>query len=150
MLTLCDRITSVDDGQSPAEDAFENVSAIATETEREARESPEWRRCVDALISLYREVGDANADNSHPNRTAILNASKWILELRKIFPFAPPTCIIEAPAGGLVVERRIRMHNGDDHLCELTFMNDGTVERTYYINGRILHMGSLDSPLARG
>lgn len=58
-----------------------------------------------------------------------------VTNLNNLFP---PTCIIEHPDGGLIIERR------DDHnVWELTLYKDGTIEYTIYEDGKVIFLKEL-------
>lgn len=138
MPLLHDNIASWEEAYATPEPQFTGHSSIATE--EEPRESPEWEVCIDALLRL---LAQSPLDEDAPNGDAIKAALSWIAYLRRRFPSDPPTCIIREPNGGVIVERRVRYPNSSDCLCELTFYNNGTAERTDYLNGKIRQMGPI-------
>lgn len=140
MPTLTDNIASWEEEYLLPEAQFQGQDSIATESRQQ--ESAEWEVCVDALLNaLCRSWSDSSpVDAPQPNRTAIGAAIAWLAYLRRRFPTAPPTCIVPVPDGGVIVERREKLANGHECVCELTFYNDGHAERTDYYDGRVLQM----------
>lgn len=137
MRTLSDNIASWEAEYFRPEFTFVEQDAIATESQQEER--PEWELCIDALLQTWSAL--ASLDVPQPSRSAIEAAIAWVAFLRKRFPSEPPTCIIPEPDGGIIVERRVRLANGRECVCELTFYNNGLAERTDYYDGRIVRMG---------
>lgn len=133
---LTEHITSWEEECLLPETPYSSQDSIATESQQ--KESPEWEACVDALLRIW---SDSSAlDEPRPSWSTLEAAIAWIAFLKKRFPDAPPTCIVPEPDGGVIVERRMRLENGHECVCELTFYNDGRVERTDYYDGRILQM----------
>jgi len=141
MTTLIDHIASWDEARRLPEIPFVSSDGIATESQPE--EDPAWEACIDALLELWDDPSRLANNGEPPNRRAIEAAIAWIAFLRGRFPAAPPTCIAPEPGGGIILERRVRSASGHDWLCELTLSNDGTAERTDYLDGRILQMNML-------
>lgn len=139
MATLNDNIASWEEECLLPETQFQSQDTIATEAQ--LKESPEWERCVDALLGIWSDPSPLDAPQ--PNRSAIEAAIEWVAFLRKRFPSAPPTCIIPEPDGGIIVERRVDLDNGHECVCELTFYNDGRAERTDYHDGRVLQLAAI-------
>jgi hypothetical protein len=142
MPTLPEGIASWEEDYFLSELQFAQQDSIATEAQQE--ESPVWEECIDALLKIWADpstLGDGC--DPQPNRRVIEAAIAWIAVFRKRFPGDPPTRITPEPDGGIIVERRVQLSGGHDCLCELTFYNDGTAERTDYFDGRILRMNSV-------
>jgi|GEM_PF-648582 len=116
------------------EDDFSSQNGIATESQ--TFENPEWGKCIDALLKAWNEP--CGLGETPPNKKAIRLAMEWAAELKKQFPAFPPTCIIPEPNGGIIMERQIRLKNGDKRLYELTFYNNDKAEWTSYLNGKVL------------
>ncbi len=106
---------------------------IATETQ--PRESPEWNICIDELLKVRTNASALG--EVPPNPTAIDAGLRWLIYLQKQCPAAPPTCIIAEPGGGLIIDRRVVLEDGQESICELTFYNNGRAEFTVYLNGRV-------------
>lgn len=141
MPTLTDNIVTWEDDRNAFEPSF-GQDAIATETHQD--ESPVWSQCIDALLKVWPGPSSlGNCVEKLPNRTAIENAITWIVFLKRLFPNYPPTCITPDPDGGIIVERRSQLPGGQEALCELTFLNDDTAERTDYLNGRVRQMTAI-------
>ena len=146
MPAIIDNIASWEEECLLPEAHLAGQDSIATESQQ--KESPVWEICIDALLKIW-EDSSAICD-PQPNRQAIEAATRWVDVLRRRFPGAPPTCIIPEPEGGIIVERRQRLPNGQEVLCELTFYNDARAERTDYLDGHVLHMSSIPwRPLPR-
>lgn len=139
MSILSDDIASSFERRSRDGTPSEGLESIATEVQQLV--NPEWNVCIDALIKIWKDP--SSLSDPKPNRTSIEAALKWTIFLKKRFPSAPPTCIIAEPNGGIIVERRITSANGQEFLWELTFYNDGSAERTDYLDGRVLRMISI-------
>jgi hypothetical protein len=140
------RISSWDE----VDNAFANEQeGIATESQQD--ESLVWNECFDALLRIWHaDEQDRGGTFVPPNRIAIEAALTWLSHLRRQFPSLPPTMITAEPAGGIIVERRVKAPNGDDMLSELTFYNDMRAESTFYRNGTIFSMSPLpDRPRSR-
>jgi hypothetical protein len=146
MQTLTDNIASWEESFLSQEQQFAGQGSIATESE--PSESPAWEVCIDALLQLLTQSPTPGLEPP-PNGDAIKAALSWVAFLKRRFPGDPPTCIIREPSGGVIVERRAQLLNGSDCLCELTFYNDGSAERTDYFNGKIRQMVSIP-PRPRG
>lgn len=111
------------------------LSQAGIATEIAPRESPEWDNCIDQLLRIRT---DASAlGDTPPNSQAIDAGLRWIAYLRKQCPTDPPTYIIAEPGGGLIIDRRVVLPDGQESICELTFYNDGRAEFTAYLNGRV-------------
>lgn len=139
MPTLTDHIASWEEECLLPDTQFVGQDKIATEAQ--PLESPEWEICLDALLQIWSDsspIGDPK-----PSRSAIAAAIAWVAFLRKRFPSAPPTCIVPEPDGGIIVERRATLPNGHECMCELTFYNDESAERTDYVDGRVVQMSSI-------
>jgi hypothetical protein len=117
--------------------SFHGQNSIATEGQ--SQESPEWAACMDALLKIWTDA--AGIPEPRPNRSAIEAAMEWIAYLREHFPSAPPTCIVPEPDGGVIIERRETWPS--DCVCELTFYNNGSAERTDYVQGRVVFLGAI-------
>jgi len=139
MPMLTDNIASWEEECLLPEAQFFGQDAIATESQQ--KESPKWEVCVDALLRIWAD--SSSLDAPQPNRPAIEAAIAWVAFLKKRFPNDPPTCIIPEPDGGVIVERRVKLANGHECVCELTFYNDERAERTDYYDGRVLEMASI-------
>lgn len=140
MRTVTDNIASWEEACLSQEQQFTGQGSIATESE--LPESPAWKVCIDALLQLLMQSPTQGHDPL-PTGDVIKAALSWLAFLKTRFPADPPTCIIREPSGGLIVERRVQLPNGNDCLCELTFYNDGNAERTDYFNGKIRQMVSI-------
>ena len=139
MTTLTENIASWEYDFLASESQFARQDSIATEAQQ--KESPAWEECIDALLKIWADPSTLGEGfDSQPKRSAIEAAVAWIAVLRKRFPGDPPTCITPEPDGGIIVERRVQLADGHDCLCELTFYNNGTAERTDYFDGRILDL----------
>lgn len=141
MQTSTDTIASWEERPNLADALFQQ-DVIATEVG--LQESPEWRACIDALLRTWTEASQGlQSDVVFPSRSAIQSALTWIAFLRMRFPFAPPTCIVPEPDGGLIVERRVTRPDGREYVWELTFYNDGPAEATTYVDGRVIELGQI-------
>ena len=113
-------------------------------TEAGPEESPAWDKIYNALLDMgVNSQSGASQDGDRPNGTAISAALNWISLHRKLYPVAPPTCVIPEPSGGIIIERRKRCRDGRDCLHELTFYNNGSAESTIYVDGRIISMNPM-------
>ena len=131
-----DKIASWEETGPVSDAPFVRLDSI--DTEAQPSESPEWNKCLDALLqTLYAPsaIGDPP-----PNRSAIEAAIAWLNFLRKQAPWEPPTCIVPEPAGGVIVERRATLPDGREWVWELTFYNTANAERTDYVDGRVLQI----------
>lgn len=114
---------------------FERDS-IATESHQE--EFPAWQKSIDALLELWKEPSiAAEGGDEPPSRLAIEATISWLIVLRTRFPIDPPTYVVAEPGGGIIVERRTISEGGYSRISELTFYNNGEVEFTVYLDGRI-------------
>lgn len=139
MKTLSDNIASWEQEHLLPKFEFVEQDSIATESQQEER--PEWELCIDALLQTWKDQASLAAPQ--PSRLSIEAAIAWVAFLRKRFPSEPPTCIIPEPDGGIIIERRVTSDDGHECVCELTFYNNESAERTDYYDGRILRMGPM-------
>ena len=133
------RIASWDE----VDDAFvDGEESIATESQQD--QSRVWNECIDALLRIWCDDEQPDDGTSvRPSRAAIEAALTWLSLLQRQFPTLPPTMIMAEPAGGIIIERRVQLANGDDMLSEFTFYNDMRAEGTFYRNGKIFSMAPI-------
>ncbi|WP_425616034.1 hypothetical protein NA78x_005973 [Anatilimnocola sp. NA78] len=119
--------------ESPASES------IATET---PNVHPAWEKCIDALLAaLWSQTEDHEFVT--PSDDAIKAALSALVELKKQYPFAPPTFIGPEPDGGIIVERRVIGENDDSLISQFVFFNDGRVELTAFCNGEVTYSSSI-------
>ena len=127
---------------SPSEDAGygQRTTSIAT-VSPDAGVRSLWGSSIDELLALLKRTPPHHApDHDAPNQASIKAAITWLDRLRDRFPDAPPTMILPEPAGGLIIECRIRLDAGTECIFELTLYNDRRAEWTVYVDGKVMEM----------
>lgn len=116
---------------------------IATEANRCAEAG--WQNAIDSLLTLWKETGSDQKDESAPTQVSIERAITYLFRLRGLAPDSPPTLVVREPAGGIIIERCDEDPSYGQVIDEYTFYNDGKVEYTFYLNGKIVELVELDS-----
>jgi hypothetical protein len=75
MQTLNSEITSWEESRRVPEDQLYRHDIIATESQES--ESPEWSRCVDALLKIWNDA--SSAGDPPPSQESIEAVLRWIL-----------------------------------------------------------------------
>jgi len=122
--------------------SFDDQDAIATEVQQQ--EHPDWQKCVDGLLAGWSRASDTSDDDCpRASRSAIESALQCILLIKKTLPHSPPTYVAPDPNGGVIVERRTKDSRGNEHIWEVLFSDDDTIELTVYLNGKVTEMTAL-------
>ncbi len=113
-------------------------------TEGMDNQSALWQKCFDALLYYYSHPSDVDDGLfTPPNTCSVCNAMEWLKVWQINNPTLLPTRIGAEPSGGIIIERRETVSNGDEVIFELTTYNNGVIEITRYLNGRVVDMNTI-------
>jgi len=116
-----------------------STNTIASESGQEI--SPAWDASIEALWKCRDNCGQLNeSDYPRPSKSAIQAAIAWLVFLKRQNTQLIPSFVAPSPEGGIIVDRCYTSPGGHDHVSEMIFLNDGSAEKTEYIDGKIKSM----------